>query len=233
MPLRFAFHSDLDPPMTRLPTHVRDLSNGSSPPPVGSPGAGATTAPPDIPAVGVEADIAEQSGVIVTDEQYLAQVNREALTFPAAVAALCGGLAVVIGLTRGMGIGGPAAATTMSLLVAGGLCCSVATATASAWIVARLFEVKPGSLGGLVIRVASAVSVQCLVYLGLIALMDPVLAIGLCLPVLAVLAILLADMSIVHAFLFAAIVDIVQWSMLKILILPIAGELLVTQGLGG
>ncbi len=185
----------------------------------------ANVAPP-LPLAGVVTTPTGETGVFISEQQILDDVMKENHTLPVAVAGLCGGLTLVIYAAQGLAQAGPVGAIGMFVLMGVVLAVSVVLSTFAAWVVSKLFAEDFGSLGGVFLRVSAVVAAQALLFVGLTAVIGPILAILASVPILIVLSMWLLGMSLFQAFVFAVILKMIEWVLIAFAMLSIASAML-------
>ena len=102
----------------------------------------------------------------------------------------------------------------------------MAVGTGAARIVGKLFGEDFGAFSILMLRVCAVVSAQFLVLMGFAAVVGPILAMLLSLPVLLFLATWLLGMNIFQAFVFTVVMKILEWVLLIFVVLSIASAVM-------
>ncbi len=181
---------------------------------------------PPLPLAGVVTTPTGETGVFIPEQQIFDEVMKENHTLPAAVTVLCGGLTLAIYAAQGLAQAGPVGAIGMGVLMGVLLAVSVVLSTFAAWVVTKMFGEDFGSLGGLLLRVSAVVAAQALLFLGLAAVIGPILAILASVPILLVLSMWLLGMSLFQAFVFAVILKMIEWLLIVFVMLSIASAML-------
>ena len=201
----------------------------SAPPrgfPVAAPGAShpqAQASPaPLAPLRGVLTGPNGEKAVFLSDEEFDGEFLKESHTLHIGIASVCSALFLIIYAGIGMAQAGPLGGVGLAVLGAVLLGVSVAVGTGAAWIVGKLFGEDFGAFRILMLRVCAVVSAQFLVLTGLAAVVGPILAILISLPVLLFLAVWLLGMNMFQAFVFTVVMKILEWFLLIFVAISIA-----------
>ena len=181
---------------------------------------------PPLPLAGVVTTATGETGVFISEQQILDEVMKENHTLPVAVAVLCGGLTLVIYAAQGLAQAGPVGAIGMGVLMGVVLAVSVVLSTFAAWVVSKMFGEDFGSLSGLLLRVSAVVAAQFLLFLGLTAVIGPILAILASVPILLALSVWLLGMNLFQAFVFAVLLKMIEWVLIAFVAFSIASAML-------
>ena len=163
-----------------------------------------------------------EKAVYLSDEEVDREFLKESHTLHIAIASVCSGLFLIIYAGIGMVGAGPLGGIGLAVLGAVLLGVSVAVGTGAAWIVGKLFGEDFGAFRILTLRVGAVVSAQFLVLMGFAAVVGPILAILISLPVLLFLAVWLLGMNLFQAFVFTVVMKILEWVLFIFVMLSIA-----------
>ena len=167
-----------------------------------------------------------EKAVFLSDEEFDRDFLKESHTLHIGIASICSGLSLIIYAGIGMAGAGPLGGIGLAVLGAVLLGVSVAVGTGAAWIVGKLFGEDFGAFGILMLRVCAVVSAQFLVLMGFAAVVGPILAMLVSLPVLLFLAVWLLGMNIFQAFVFTIVMKILEWILLIFVALSIASAVM-------
>ncbi len=163
-----------------------------------------------------------EKAIFLSDEEFDSEFLKERHTLHVGIASVCSGLFLIIYAGIGMVGAGPLGGIGLAVLGAVLLGVSVAVGAGAAWIVGKLFGEDFGAFRILMLRVGAVVSAQFLVLMGLAAVVGPILAMLLSLPVLLFLAAWLLGMDMLQAFVFTVVMKILEWLLLIFVVLSIA-----------
>ena len=191
------------------PSGVHTITDG--PAPTGPPSA--AQEPPQMPFLHSQAE--PQESVFVSDEQFLHDFLKESHTLPKAVLIISSVLTFLIWGYQGFAAAEPgmglASALGACLLIGVvlGICCL--TSTAAGWVICKIFGEDYGSAGVLFLRFSAVAAAQFPVFAVLIAVVGGLLSFLFFVPVMLVLAIVIAGLDLVRAFLYIVILNVVNW----------------------
>ena len=163
-----------------------------------------------------------EKAVFLSDEEFDSEFLKESHTLHIGIASVCSGLFLIMYAGIGMVGAGPLAGIGLAVLGAVLLGVSVAVGTGAAWIVGKLFGEDFGAFRILTLRVSAVVSTQFLVLMGFAAVVGPILAMLISLPVLLFLAAWLLGMNMLQAFVFTVVMKILEWFLLIFVAISIA-----------
>lgn len=166
-----------------------------------------------------------EKAVFLSDEEFDREFLKESHALHIGIASVCSGLFLIMYAGIGMVGAGPLGGIGLAVLGAVLLGVSVAVGTGAAWIVGKLFGEDFGAFRILMLRVGAVVSAQFLVLMGFAALVGPILAILISLPVLLFLATWLLGMNMFQAFVFTVVMKILEWVLLTFVMLSIASAM--------
>ncbi len=167
-----------------------------------------------------------EKAVFLSDEEVDRDLLKESHTLHIGIASVCSGLFLIIYAGIGMVGAGPLGGIGLAVLAAVLLGVSVAVGTGAAWIVGKLFGEDFGAFSILMLRVSAVVSAQFLVLMGFAAVVGPILAMLISLPVLLFLATWLLGMNMFQAFVFTIVMKILEWVLLIFVVLSIASAVM-------
>lgn len=163
-----------------------------------------------------------EKAVFLSDEEFDSEFLKESHTLHIGIASVCSGLFLILYAGIGMVGAGPLAGIGLAVLGAVLLGVSAAVGTGAAWIVGKLFGEDFGAFSILMLRVSAVVSAQFLVLMGFAAVVGPILAMLISLPVLVFLAAWLLGMNMLQAFVFTVVMKILEWFLLIFVAISIA-----------
>ena len=225
------------------PTNVRPalvlinpgMAGPESSVPASAPPTGVAAIPPAAPHLQAQASPAQvaplrgvltgpngEEAVFLSDEEVDRDFLKESHTLHIGIASVCSVLFLIMYAGIGMVGAGPLGGIGLAVLGAVLLGVSVAVGTGAAWIVGKLFGEDFGAFSILMLRVSAVVSAQFLVLMGFAAVVGPILAMLLSLPVLLFLAAWLLGMNMLQAFVFTVVMKILEWVLLIFVVLSIA-----------
>ena len=160
--------------------------------------------------------------VFLSDDEFDTEFLKENHTLHIGIASICSGLLLIIYTGIGMVESGLLGGIGLAILVAVLVGVSVAVGSGAAWIVGKLFGEDFGTFPILMLRVGAVVSAQFLVLLGIAAVVGPILAMLITLPVLLILATWLLGMNMLQAFVFTVVMKILEWVLIAFVAISIA-----------
>ncbi|MEE8147175.1 MAG: hypothetical protein V3T24_06195 [Longimicrobiales bacterium] len=163
-----------------------------------------------------------EQAVMMSEEQFMADLLREDRTLPALILAVCGGLALLILAWKLMPQAGVEGAIGAGFLLGIFFGVAVAAGTAAAWCVAKIFGEDFGTTGSLMLRIAAVTAAELLIYVVLLGVISPIVILLIGLPILLGLMMWLVGMNLFQAFVFSVILKMIEWLLATIGILILA-----------
>jgi hypothetical protein len=171
-----------------------------------------------------------EQGVFISDDQFIHEFLKENYTVPTTVLIV----SAVLGLAIYGYQGYAASEIGMGLMGAMGgcivMCVMLAvaclTSTAAGWVVCKIFGEDYGSIGGLLLRFSAVAAAQLPVFAVINALVGGLLSLCFFLPALIVLAIWVAGLDVLRAFVYVAFLTVINWVLIAFTLASFATALM-------
>jgi hypothetical protein len=194
-----------------------------SPAPAGPPPA--SQEPPQMPFIHSQAG-QQPEGAFVSDDQFMHDFLKESHTVPMTVLIVSAVLSFLIYGYQGYAasdIGyGLAGAMGACVVIAALLGVSCLTSTAAGWVICKMFGEDYGSPGALILRFSAVAAAQFPIFAAIGALVGGLMTLFFFLPVMLLLAMFVAGLDLIRAFLYIVILNVVNWILFAFLAVSLA-----------
>jgi hypothetical protein len=206
------------PPRAEQPgTHT--ISDG---PPGGPPPA--SQEPPQMPFIHSQSE--QPEGTFITDDQFMHDFMKETHTVPLAVLIVSTVLSFMIWGYQGFAASevGYGFAGVLGGCVAIGVLLGVScmTSTAAGWIISKIFGEDYGSPGALILRFSAVAAAQFPIFAAIGAVVGGLMTLFFFLPVMLLLAMFVAGLDLIRAFVYIVILNVVNWILFAFLAVSFA-----------
>jgi hypothetical protein len=194
---------------------VQTISDGpapSGPPP-------SAQEPPQLPFLHSKGG--QPEGKFISDDEFMQDFLKENHTVPMTVLIVSAVLSFLIfgyqGLASaepGMGLAGAIGACLLIAVVMGVTCL---TSTAAGWIIAKMFGEDYGSPGALILRFSAVAVAQFPIFAAISTVVGGLMSLFFFLPVMLLLAMFVAGLDLIRAFVYIVILNIVNWILIAFL----------------
>jgi hypothetical protein len=195
------------PPSGQTGTHTISDGPASSGPPQSA------QEPPQLPFLHSKAQ--QPEGEFISDDQFMQDFLKEDHTVPMTVLIVSGVLSFLIYGYQGMAASDPglgfAGAIGACLIIAVLMAASCLTSTAAGWIIAKMFGEDYGSPGALILRFSAVAVAQFPIFAAIGAVVGGLMSLFFFLPVMLLLAMFVAGLDLIRAFVFIVILNVVNW----------------------
>jgi hypothetical protein len=169
--------------------------------------------PPQLPFLHSQAQ--QPEGTFISDDQFMQDFLKETHTVPMTVLIVSTVLSFLIfgyqgfaSAEPGMGFAG-AIGSCLVIAVLMGVTCL--TSTAAGWIIAKMFGEDYGSPGALILRFSAVAVAQFPIFAAIGAVVGGLMSLFFFLPVMLLLAMFVAGLDLIRAFVFIVILNVVNW----------------------
>ena len=198
------------------PSGVHTITDG--PAPTGPPPS--AQEPPQMPFLHSKAEPGGE-GVFISDDQFINDFLKESHTVPKVVLIVSSLLAFLIygyqGFATsevGYGLAGALGACVVIAVLLGACCL---TSTAAGWIICKMFGEDYGSPGALILRFSAVAAAQFPIFAAIGAVVGGLTSLFFFLPVMLLLAMFVAGLDLIRAFLYIVILNVVNLILLVFL----------------
>jgi len=184
--------------------------------------------PPQLPFLHSKA--AQPEGTFISDDEFMQDFLKETHTVPLTVLIVSAVLTFLIfgyqGLASaepGMGLVGAIGGCLVIAVVMGITCL---TSTAAGWIIAKMFGEDYGSPGALILRFSAVAVAQVPIFTAIGTVVGGLMSLFFFLPIMLVLAMFVAGLDVIRAFVYIVILNLVNWILIAFLAVSFATALL-------
>ena len=171
--------------------------------------------PPQLPFMHSRAQ-QEPEGTFISDDQFMHDFLKETHTVPLTVLIISTVLAFMFwgyqgyaGSEVGFGLAGALGGCGTAAVLLGITCL---TSTAAGWIICKMFGEDYGSPGALILRFSAVAAAQLPIFMAIGVVVGGLMSLFFFfLPVMMVLAMFVAGLDLVRAFVYIVILNIVNW----------------------
>jgi hypothetical protein len=184
----------------------------------------ASQEPPQMPFLHSQNE--QPEGAFISDDQFMHAFLKESHTVPMTVLIVSAVLSFLIYGYQGMAPADPG----LGLAGALGACVAIAvlmgisclTSTAAGWIICKIFGEDYGSPAILLLRFSAVAVAQFPIFAVIDAMVGGLLTLFFFLPVMLILAIVVAGLDVIRAFMYCAILTVVNWMLIAFIAVSFA-----------
>jgi hypothetical protein len=172
----------------------------------------------------------QPEGTFISDDEFMQDFLKEAHTVPMTVLIVSAVLSFLIfgyqGFATaelGMGFAG-AIGSCLVIAVFMGVTCL--TSTAAGWIIAKMFGEDYGSPGALILRFSAVAVAQFPIFAAISTVVGGLMSLFFFLPVMLLLAMFVAGLDVIRAFVYIVILNLVNWILIAFLAVSFATAVL-------